>query len=125
MIQKYLPIILTGFVAYFSPILGALFFVGSLVMADWITGMIKGAKTKTFKSRAVIQKFYTGSAYLITIMIVRMAEVYFGNELPLVKPLVAIIALAEIQSLRENIEVITGTDVLKHFAGILQRKSEQ
>lgn len=124
MFNKYLPFILAGFIAYFSPIIGALLFVGFLVMADWITGMIKGAKQKTFKSRSVIQKFYTGSAYLLVIMVVRMAEVYFGDEIPLVKPLVAIIALAEIQSLRENIEAITGTDVLKHFAGLLQRKSE-
>lgn len=124
MIEKYSPFVLAGFIAYFSPIIGALVFVGFLVMADWITGMIKGAKKNEFKSRSVIQKFYTGSAYLLVIMVVRMAEVYFGDELPLVKPLVAIIALAEIQSLRENIEAITGTDVLKHFAGFLQRKSE-
>jgi hypothetical protein len=124
MINKYLPFIVAGFIAYFSPIFGALFFVGFLVMADWITGMIKGAKLQTFTSRGVIRKFYTGAAYLVTIMVVRMAELYFGDEIPLVKPLVAIIALAEIQSLRENIEAITGTDLLKQLAGILQRNDK-
>jgi len=122
--QKYLPIILAAIVSYLSPIIPALIFIGTLVMADWITGLIKGHKTKDFQSRKVIRKFYTGVAYLTCVFVVRMAEVYFGGEIPMVKPLVAIITLAELQSLRENIMAITGTDILKNFAVILIRKSD-
>jgi hypothetical protein len=122
--EKYLPLILTGIIAYLSPILTSLIFVGGLVMFDWITGMIKGSKLGTFNSRTMIKKFYTGSSYLIAIAAVRLCEVYFGEEVPLVKPLVAIIALSELQSMRENIEAITGVDVLKHLFGFLQRKSD-
>jgi len=123
--EKYLPLILTGIIAYLSPIVTSLIFVGGLVMFDWITGMIKGSKLGTFNSRTMIKKFYTGSSYLIAIAAVRLCEVYFGDEVPLVKPLVAIIALSELQSMRENIEAITGVDVLKHLFGFLQRKVEQ
>jgi hypothetical protein len=123
--EKYLPLILTGIIAYLSPIVTSLIFVGGLVMFDWITGMIKGSKLGTFNSRTMIKKFYTGSSYLIAIAAVRLCEVYFGEEVPLVKPLVAIIALSELQSMRENIEAITGVDVLKHLFGFLQRKVEQ
>jgi hypothetical protein len=122
--EKYLPLILTGIIAYLSPIVTSLIFVGGLVMFDWITGMIKGSKLGTFNSRTMIKKFYTGSSYLIAIAAVRLCEVYFGEEVPLVKPLVAIIALSELQSMRENIEAITGVDVLKHLFGFLQRKSD-
>jgi hypothetical protein len=75
----------------------------------------------------MIKKFYTGSAYLVALMMVRACEVYFANEanIPLVKPLVAIIALSELQSMRENIEAITGTDILKGVFNFLQRKSDE
>jgi len=127
MTEKYLPIVIAGLVAYLSPIYTSLLFVGSLVMFDWITGMIKGSKQGNFNSRTMIKKFYTGSAYLVALMMVRACELYFSDEsnIPLVKPLVAIIALSELQSMRENIEAITGTDILKGLFNFLQRKSEQ
>jgi hypothetical protein len=50
--------------------------------------------------------------------------VYFGDEIPLVKPVIAMIALSELQSMRENIEAITGVDLLKNLFNVLQRKSE-
>jgi phage-related holin len=122
--EKYLPMLIAGIVAYLSPILTSLMFVGGLVMFDWITGMIKGSKLNKFNSRTMIKKFYTGASYLVAIAAVRLCEVYFGEEVPLVKPLVAIITLSELQSMRENIEAITGVDVLKHLFGFLQRKSD-
>jgi hypothetical protein len=126
MTEKYLPIVIAGLVAYLSPIYTSLLFVGSLVMFDWITGMIKGSKQGKFNSRTMIKKFYTGSAYLVALMMVRACELYFSDEsnIPLVKPLVAIIALSELQSMRENIEAITGTDILKGLFNFLQRKSD-
>jgi phage-related holin len=122
--EKYLPMLIAGIVAYLSPIFTSLIFVGGLVMFDWITGMIKGSKLNKFNSRTMIKKFYTGASYLVAIAAVRLCEVYFGDEVPLVKPLVAIITLSELQSMRENIEAITGVDVLKHLFGFLQRKSD-
>jgi hypothetical protein len=36
--------------------------------------------------------------------------------------MVAIIAVAEIQSLRENIQILTGLDILKSVSGLFKKK---
>ena len=122
--EKYTIYLITGLIAYISPILTSLLFVGGLVMFDWITGVIKAHKLGTLSSRAMIKKFYTGSSYLVAIAAVRLCEVYFGDEIPLVKPVIAMIALSELQSMRENIQAITGVDLLKNLFNVLQRKAE-
>ena len=122
--EKYLAYLTTGLIAYLSPILTSLLFVGGLVMFDWITGVIKAQKAGEISSRKMIKKFYTGSSYLVAIAAVRLCEVYFGDEIPLVKPVIAMIALSELQSMRENIQAITGVDLLKNLFNVLQRKSE-
>lgn len=122
--EKYLTYFLTGLIAYLSPIITSLMFVLGLVVFDWITGVIKAHKLGTITSRAMIRKFYTGSSYLVAIAVVRWCELYFGGEVPLVKPVIAMIALSEMQSMRENIEAITGVDLLKNLFSLLQRKSE-
>jgi hypothetical protein len=122
--EKYLAYLTTGLIAYLSPILTSLLFVGGLVMFDWITGVIKAHKAGTLSSRAMIKKFYTGSSYLVAIAAVRWCEVYFGDVIPLVKPVIAMIALSELQSMRENIQAITGVDLLKNLFNVLQRKAE-
>jgi phage-related holin len=122
--EKYTIYLVTGLIAYLTPILTSLLLVGGLVMFDWITGVIKAHKLGTLSSRAMIKKFYTGSSYLVAIAAVRLCEVYFGDEIPLVKPVIAMIALSELQSMRENIQAITGVDLLKNLFNVLQRKSE-
>jgi len=122
--EKYLAYLTTGLIAYLSPILTSLLFVGGLVMFDWITGVIKAQKAGEISSRKMIKKFYTGSSYLVAIAAVRLCEVYFGDEIPLVKPVIAMIALSELQSMRENIQAITGIDLLKNLFNVLQRKAE-
>jgi len=122
--EKYTIYLVTGLVAYLTPILTSLLLVGGLVMFDWITGVMKAHKLGTLSSRAMIKKFYTASSYLVAIGAVRLCEVYFGDDIPLVKPVIAMIALSELQSMRENIEAITGIDLLKNLFNVLQRKSE-
>jgi phage-related holin len=122
--EKYTIYLITGLIAYLTPILTSLLLVGGLVMFDWITGVMKAHKLGTLSSRAMIKKFYTASSYLVAIGAVRLCEVYFGDNIPLVKPVIAMIALSELQSMRENIEAITGIDLLKNLFNVLQRKSE-
>jgi phage-related holin len=122
--EKYIAYFITGLFAYLSPIITSLMFVLGLVVFDWITGVIKAHKLGTITSRAMIRKFYTGSSYLVAIAVVRWCELYFGSEVPLVKPVIAMIALSELQSMRENIQAITGVDLLKNLFALLQRKSE-
>jgi phage-related holin len=122
--EKYTIYLITGLIAYLTPILTSLLLVGGLVMFDWITGVMKAHKLGTLSSRAMIKKFYTGASYLVAIAAVRLCEVYFGDMIPLVKPVIAMIALSELQSMRENIQAITGVDLLKNLFNVLQRKAE-
>ena len=122
--EKYTIYLITGLIAYLTPILTSLLLVGGLVMFDWITGVMKAHKLGTLSSRAMIKKFYTASSYLVAIGAVRLCEVYFGDNIPLVKPVIAMIALSELQSMRENIQAITGIDLLKNLFNVLQRKTE-
>lgn len=122
--EKYATIAITGIIAYFTPIITSLLFVGALVMFDWLTGVLKGLKNNELTSRKMIKKFYTGASYLISIAVVRLIEVYFGGEIPMVKPLMAVITLSEIKSMKENIEAITGVDLFANLLSVLQRKAE-
>lgn len=119
-ISKYLPYILAGLFAYLAPIKTDLIFVGALCMFDWLTGLLKGIKTHQFKSAVAIRKFWVSAGYLLGLLIGRSVEVYFNNTVPIVKPMVAIIALSEIQSLRENIQMLTGLDILKSITTLFK-----
>lgn len=120
---KYLPYITTALVVYFSPIAGDLIFIGSLVMFDWVTGILKGIKTSTFKSEIAIRKLWVSVGYLLGLMVVRSIELHYGLENEtIVKPVVAIITVAELQSLRENFKELIGVDILKPVTNLFKKK---
>jgi hypothetical protein len=115
---------LAGLTVYFSPIKSDLVFVGFLVICDWMTGMAKGVKGKNFNSSTAIRKFWVSIGYFIGLMIARSVEVYYGNDIPIVKAVVAIIAVSEIQSLRENITYLTGVDILKPVTNMFKKNGK-
>jgi hypothetical protein len=120
---KYLPYITTSLVIYFSPIIGDLIFVGGLVMFDWITGILKGIKNSDFKSEIAIRKLWVSIGYLMGLMVVRSIELHYNLENEtIVKPVVAIITVAELQSLRENFKELTGIDILKPVINLFKKK---
>lgn len=117
--------IILGILAYLAPLQSTLFFVGVVSMIDFFSG-IAGAKVKGDKiqSRKMIRKFYVVFGYFCGILVSYILEGYFGDQIPMVKAVVAIIALTEIQSVRENITAITGVDILKPLERILKSKAE-
>ena len=120
---KYMPYITASLIVYFSPIIGDLIFVGGLVCFDWITGILKGIKNNDFKSEIAIRKFWVSVGYLLGLMVVRSIETYYHLENEtIVKPVVAIITVAELQSLRENFKDLTGMDILKPVINIFKKK---
>lgn len=122
---KYIAYIIAGIAAFLSPLAPTLYFVGVLVVCDFTTGVLKAYRNKNLNSRKMIKKFYDSSAYMIGIIVASCVENYFGDAVPIVKATVAIIALTELQSLRENIKELTGTDVLQPLSNILKKKSEE
>lgn len=114
----------SGLLAFLLPLTEVLIFVGFIVSCDFITGVIKAHKKGEVRSRRMIDKFYDSIGYFIGILIAHYAENFFGDAVPLVKAVVAIIALTEVQSVRENISEITGTDILKPIINLLKSKTD-
>ena len=121
-LNKYVILIVTGIITFISPIADTLIFVGIISVFDFVTGIMKAHKSGTISSRRMINKLYAVIGYFVGILISHLLEGYFGDAIPMVKAVVAIIALTEIQSVRENIKEISGTDILSPLTKILQRK---
>lgn len=107
-----------GLIAYLSPIKAELILVISLAMLDWATGILKGVFHRTtplpsepFSSERVIRKFFVICAYIIGIFAMFQVEKYIGVVGYFVKPVLLGITIGELQSLRENLKVLTGIDL--------------
>lgn len=114
-----------GILSFVTPIAMDMYLVGILVMTDWFTGLLKGIKTKTFTSQRAIRKYWVSLGYLSALLVARMVEVYFMDAIPIVKPMVAIIAISEIQSLRENIKALTNVDLFHNVAMVFKKKHNE
>lgn len=118
--QKYIIYIVVGISSFFVPIVPSLIAVGCFSVLDFITGIIKAHKKSEVSSSRMIDKLYDALGYYVAIMAARLVEMLFGVEdLLMVKAVVAIVALTEIQSLRENIKEITGVDLLKSLVKLI------
>lgn len=124
-LEKYGLIIISSLSLFFTPLLPTFVLVGFLVLSDFVTGVIKASKQKDVRSRRMIDKFYTSIAYFIGIIITYKMENYFGDQLPFLKAVVAIIAATELQSIRENIKAISGVDLLQPVMKLLKRKTDE
>lgn len=122
--SKYWLSIMAGFMAFFTPLKEVFLFVGIMVMADWITGIAKGLKTNTFTSAKCIIKLWTSLGYFISIIIAKSIEDYTHLD-AIVKAVVGIIAISELQSLRENIQILTKVDILKPIMNIFNNTNKQ
>lgn len=122
--SKYFLYLVAGVTAFFSPIAGALGFVGFLCVADFITGVIKAHKAGNITSKRMIDKVYASAGYFIAIIIAHVVEKNIGGDVvPMVKAVIAVIGVTELQSLRENIKEITGVDLLNTVTTVVKKKS--
>lgn len=123
---KNIALIFAAIVTLLTPLYPTLWLVGFISIVDFLTGVL-GAKSKgeEIKSNKMIRKFYSVIAYFLGILIAHVIGGYYGDADFTVKAVVAIIAVTELQSVRENIQAITGVDILKPLIRILERKSEQ
>lgn len=121
--SKYFMYLVAGVTAFFSPIAGSLAFVGFLASADFITGVIKAHKAGNITSKRMIDKVYSSLGYFIAITIAHVVETHIVNDIvPMVKAVIAVIAVTELQSLRENIKEITGVDLLNTVTNVVKKK---
>jgi phage-related holin len=123
--SKYGGLALAAVLTYLAPLQSTLFVVGAISLIDFITG-IMSAKTKAelITSNKMIRKFYAVLSYFLAILISHVIGGYYGDADFMVKAVVAIIAVSELQSVRENIKGVTNLDILKPLINMLERKSE-
>lgn len=123
--SKYGALALAAVLTYLAPLQSTLFVVGAISVIDFITG-IMSAKTKNelITSNKMIRKFYAVLSYFLAILIAHVIGGYYGDADFMVKAVVAIIAVSELQSVRENIKGVTNLDILKPLINMLERKSE-
>jgi phage-related holin len=124
-LYKNLALIVAAITTLLTPLYPTLWLVGFISIVDFLTGVM-GAKSKgeEITSNRMIRKFYSVIAYFLGILIAHVIGGYYGDADFMVKAVVAIIAVTEIQSVRENIKNITGVDILKPLIRILERKQE-
>lgn len=121
--NKFFVIVISAMVAFLYPLYPSLIFIGSLVVLDFMTGCVKALKDKNFSSSKAIRKVYVSAAYLLCLLVAKTFEDYFKIPDQLaIKAVVGIISVSELQSLRENIKSITGIDILKDLAKIVEKK---
>ena len=123
--SKYGGLALAAVLTYLAPLQSTLFVVGAISLIDFITG-IMSAKTmgEVITSNKMIRKFYAVLSYFLAILISHVIGGYYGDADFMVKAVVAIIAVSELQSVRENIKGVTNLDILKPLINMLERKSE-
>jgi uncharacterized membrane protein len=119
--SKYALAIVSGLMAYYTPLREVFVFVGILVFSDFITGISKAIKNREFTSAKCIRKFWVSLGYFVGISVARAFEIYIGQDV-IVKPMVAIISVSEVQSLRENILVLTQVDIIKPITNLFTKK---
>jgi len=107
---------LISLLAVFSPIQPLMAAVAALIVADTVTGIIAAYKRgeeirSSGLSRAIVKLF----VYQVVIVTGFLMETYIVTDLgvPIVKLLAGVIGVVEFKSLLENVETVTGLDLLK------------
>jgi len=99
--------------AFFSPIVGIMWAIGFLIMADTFTGIWsakkQGNKIDSRKAGRIISKLIL---YPLAIIVAQVAQTIMEiDEIPWTKVTSGIIATIEIKSIFENISEILGYDL--------------
>jgi fumarate reductase subunit D len=111
---KLLKLFVVSIAALFLPIKSLLFATGALIVLDLITGVMaarkRGEKITSGRLRDSLSKLVI---YEVAICAAFVAEHYISDMLPFVKIASSMISLVELTSVYENLNDISGKDILK------------
>jgi len=106
---KYLGAALLSIIA---PVQAVMLTVGFLIFGDTLTGIFaarkRGEKLSSSGFRRVVAKMLT---YQLAVLSGFFVETYIGVGFPVTKAVAGAIAISELSSMIENIQVITGTKI--------------
>lgn len=122
--EKYFAYALLSLITFITPIVGTIFFVTFLCVCDFSLGIVAAVRTDTFTWDKLTNKFLTCISYLIFIFVGRSIEVFFQNEIPIVKGIAIVLVGIELDSMRKKAFIITGTDVFKFITNFINKKRD-
>lgn len=118
--MKWIFATLISIIGFFSPIKFLFFATGTMVTCDMITGIIKAIKKKEkIHSSRMINKVWNSIVYFIGIALSFIIE-QFTPGIPVSKIFVATVLFVEFKSNIENIEEITGIEVMKKLSEVFK-----
>lgn len=117
---RYLSSFVVSVCAIFMPIKGLLIATGALILFDLITGVIAARKRgETITSARLRDSLSKLVIYEVAICAAFIAEHYISDMLPFVKMASSMISLVELTSVYENLNSISGKDILKSLIASL------
>jgi len=112
--MKYIDALLISILAVFAPIKATLITTAVLVFVDLVTGIWAAVKRKepitSSGIRRTVSKMFV---YETAIMLAFLTEQYMTDAVPFVKLIAGLVAVVELKSCLENLDSISGTDLLK------------
>jgi hypothetical protein len=121
--REKLYLFLLSALAVFSPLAPILFSVGFLILADFIVGLYRAkVRNETITSRKMSNTISKMVLYQIMIISLFILETFLLDKvIPLTKMGAVFIALVEIKSISESIEMITGVNIWKKVIEAIRR----
>lgn len=110
----WIETVILSLLAVFLPIEPVLAATGALIFADLITGVLAARKRgEPITSGGLRRTISKGLIYESAIMLAFLAEHYVSNVMPFVKMTSAMIAMTELKSCFENLNDLSGQQLLK------------
>lgn len=116
-------LLLTSTIAFFAPVGKWIAFVGFLVVADMVTGIIAALKSgKNIESRKMARTVGKFIGYGFAVLISYYIQFLFFPELPAMQATSALIATIELKSIDENYQVMYGQSFFKTMINLVQKQ---
>jgi len=113
-VLKFLEAGIVSLVAIFAPVHKLLLATGAMIFGDLITGILASRKRGASITSAGLRRTLTKIVvYEAAICFAFIAEQYISDLLPFVKMASAMIAVVELKSIYENLNAISGMNLLK------------
>lgn len=125
--KPYLIHLLLATVAVFAPAQGMLTTALLLIVIDLITGILASKKQgKKINSSGLQRTIVKLLVYEISIMLAFLTETYLLNHsIPVSNIVAGFVGITELKSCLENLNVISGGDLLKQIVDKLGSKNSQ
>lgn len=124
--MKYIEALLISLVAIFAPIQHLLLTTGAMIFIDLFSGIMAARKRNEPITSAGLRRTLTKLfVYEAALMLAFLTEHYMSDILPFVKMASALISVVELKSIYENLNEISGSDLLKSLIDKLGSDNKQ